>query len=248
MRLLIPLRTAFALLTRVPVPLREPVPDVSRATPFFPLVGAFIGSAVGLVAWGAIEAGVPRLGAAALAMVTGILLTGALHEDGLADVADGFGGGYGRARKLEIMRDSRLGTYGTLALVLASLMKASAIAALNPARLLPVLVAAYAIPRAAMVVTTMWLPPARTDGMAASAGPTALRHAFAAMAIGIGIGAAFLSACDLAIAVSAALLGGGAIATVARWQIGGRTGDVIGAAEQAGEILILLVLAARHGA
>ncbi|WP_426441126.1 adenosylcobinamide-GDP ribazoletransferase [Bradyrhizobium genosp. P] len=115
------LRTAIAFLTRLPMP----HPDGGRSDQFaraqrmFPLVGGLIGAAVGLVCLLLRVIGVPDLAAAALALGGGALLTGALHEDGLADVADGFGGGRDTAAKLQIMRDSRLGTYGALILLVS---------------------------------------------------------------------------------------------------------------------------------
>ncbi|WP_052711642.1 adenosylcobinamide-GDP ribazoletransferase [Elstera litoralis] len=107
-------RLALMFLTRLPVPI-NPAPEASEiaeAGDMFPLVGTLIGAATGAVFWGLSTLGLPPLVAAATALAAQLLLTGALHEDGLADMADGFGGGFTRARKLEIMRDSRLGTYG----------------------------------------------------------------------------------------------------------------------------------------
>src|SRR4029078_8818853 len=106
-------KTATAFLTRLPMPhLHGPQPqNFVRAHRMFPVVGALIGAAVGLICLRLLYRGVPDLAAAALALGASAILTGALHEDGLADVADGFGGGPGSAAKLEIMRESRIGTY-----------------------------------------------------------------------------------------------------------------------------------------
>ena len=113
------LRVAVTFLTRVPIPHSDGVVNVPRAMRAFPLVAAAIGLVVGLVLLGLLRLGVPALASAALALGASALLTGALHEDGLGDIADGFGGGRDQAAKLEIMRDSRLGTYGTLALLIS---------------------------------------------------------------------------------------------------------------------------------
>ena len=125
-------KTAVAFLTRLPMPHPHgAMPDnFVRAHRMFPLVGALIGAAVGLFCLVLRWCGVPDLAAAALALGAGAILTGALHEDGLADVADGFGGGRDREAKLEIMRDSRLGTYGALILLVSFAAKLSALASI----------------------------------------------------------------------------------------------------------------------
>src|SRR5258706_10100927 len=111
---------AAAFLTRVPVPHLASPPNLARAYRAFPLLGAAIGAAVGAVDLLLLWIGLPAIAAAALALGAGAMLTGALHEDGLADLADGFGGGRDKAAKLDVMRDSRLGTYGSRALLTSS--------------------------------------------------------------------------------------------------------------------------------
>jgi len=120
-------RTAVAFLTRLPMPHPDGAmpPNFVRAQRMFPVVGALIGAAVGLLCLGLRYVGVPDLAAAALALGGSAILTGALHEDGLADVADGFGGGRTLESKLEIMRDSRLGTYGAVGLLVSFAAKLS---------------------------------------------------------------------------------------------------------------------------
>src|SRR5262245_54458885 len=144
--LLTDIRVAIAFLTRLPMPHPDgPQPEnFVRAHRAFPLVGAAIGLTVALLYLGLTALGVPNLAAAALALGASALLTGALHEDGLADMADGFGGGRDRAAKLEIMRDSRLGTYGALILLVSFVAKVSALAALSKAAVGPRLEAAHA--------------------------------------------------------------------------------------------------------
>src|ERR1700704_4824118 len=166
------LRTAVAFLTRLPMPPPTgPMPaNVVRPQRMFPLVGAAIGGAVGLVCLGMRMMGVPDLAAAALALGASAILTGALHEDGLADVADGFGGGRDSAAKLEIMRDSRLGTYGALILMVSFATKLSALAALPDAVVVQSLIAAHALARGVLPAMSMSLPYARKDGLAANAG------------------------------------------------------------------------------
>src|SRR5436309_185223 len=140
-------KTAVAFLTRLPMPHPDGAmpSNFVRAHRMFPVVGALIGAAVGLLCVGLRHIGVPDLAAAALALGGSAILTGALHEDGLADVADGFGGGRDPAAKLEIMRDSRLGTYGALVLMVSFVIKVSALATLEDAFIVQSLVAAHAL-------------------------------------------------------------------------------------------------------
>src|SRR3981081_3551181 len=181
------LRTAVAFLTRLPMPPPTgPMPaNVVRPQRMFPLVGAAIGGAVGLVCLGMRMMGVPDLAAGALALGASAILTGALHEDGLADVADGFGGGRDSAAKLEIMRDSRLGTYGALILMVSFVTKLSALAALPDAYVVQSLIAAHALSRGVLPAMSMSLPYAREDGLAASAGRPDLATAGTALALAL---------------------------------------------------------------
>jgi adenosylcobinamide-GDP ribazoletransferase len=189
--------------------------------------------------------GVPDLAAAALALGAGAILTGALHEDGLADVADGFGGGRDPAAKLEIMRDSRLGTYGALILLVSFVAKLSALAAMPDAVVVPGLIAAHALARGVLPAMSMSLAYARKDGLAANAGrPDSATVAIAgAFALVIALLALpwFDALCAALVAAAAAI----GMAWLAQRQIGGQTGDVLGGAEQIGETAILVLLATR---
>jgi adenosylcobinamide-GDP ribazoletransferase len=240
-------KTAVSFLTRLPMPHPEGAmpPDFVRAQRMFPIVGALIGAAVGLLCLGLRHIGVPDLAAAALALGVGAMLTGALHEDGLADVADGFGGGRDVAAKLEIMRDSRLGTYGALALLVSFATKLSALAAIPDGYVVQSLIAAHALARGVLPWMAIILPYARKDGLAANAGrPDA---ATAAMAAAFAFAIAWLSLSFVNALLAAIMAAAGAIgmAWLARRQIGGQTGDVLGGAEQVGETAILVLLAAR---
>ena len=240
------LRTAVTFLTRLPIPHPEsaPLADFARAQRVFPLVGAAIGAAIGLVCLGMRVIGVPDLAAAALALGAGTLLTGALHEDGLADVADGFGGGRDRGAKLEIMRDSRLGTYGALILMVSFVAKISAVAALPDAAIVQCLIAAHALARAVLPAMSNNLPYARADGLAANAGrPDAATVGFAgAFALVVTLlSLPWLEALGAALAAAACAAG---MAWLAQRQIGGVTGDVLGATEQVCETAVLVLLAA----
>ena len=167
------LRIGVLFATRIPLPHATPVEgaDVARASWTLPVVGALIGL-LGASAYRlAFALNLPPLIGAALAVTTTLFVTGALHEDGLADTLDGFGGGGDRERKLEIMRDSRIGTYGACGLVLSLFLRVGALASLagpGPAAL--TLIAAHAGARAAMPLFLALVPPARPDGLSAGAG------------------------------------------------------------------------------
>ena len=238
---------AIGLLTRVPMPHPvEIVPNsLARAQRAFPLVGALTGLVVGLVDRGLLAVDVPALAAAALALGAGAALTGALHEDGLADVGDGFGGGRDRAAKLSIMRDSRLGTYGMIVLLVGFTVRMSALASLPLGKILPALVVAHTLGRAAIPVLAANMPFARDDGLGRSAGRPDTASAITSVMIGIVIALLCLTTAQALCVVVVAIAGAGAMAALAWRQIGGVTGDVFGAAEQVVEAAVLVVLAAR---
>jgi adenosylcobinamide-GDP ribazoletransferase len=241
------LRTAAAFLTRLPIPPREgaPLENFARAQRVFPLVGAAIGAAVGLFYLALRILNLPDLAGAAFALAASALLTGALHEDGLADVADGFGGGRDAAAKLEIMRDSRLGTYGALALMVSFVAKLSALSVLADAVVVQALIAAHALGRGVLPLMSMSLPMARSDGLAASAGRADLKTAASAGALAFVIALLLLPLIEAFAAAVLASAGVVGMAWLARRQIGGQTGDVLGAAEQVIETALLVFLAAR---
>ena len=240
-------KTAVAFLTRLPMPHPQgPMPqNFVRAHRMFPVVGALIGAAIGLVCLALRATGLPDLAAAALALGAGMILTGALHEDGLADVADGFGGGRDTAAKLEIMRDSRLGTYGAVILLVSFAAKLSALAALPDAQVVYGMIAAHALARGVLPLMSLNLPYARKDGLAANAGQPDATVAMVAIAIALIISLLVLSWANTFWAVLVTAWSALAMAWLARRQIGGQTGDVLGAAEQVAETAVLLLLSAR---
>ncbi len=243
------LRLSVAFLTRLPT---ETVGEagIAAAVWAFPVVGAALGLAGGLAYLGAAALGLPALAAAYIAIGVVILATGALHEDGLADLADGLGGGRDRAAKLAIMRDSRIGAYGALALVLVVGLKAVALAAIGgagPLAAMAALAATGAASRGAMPLVMLQLPPARADGLGADAGRPKPVAAGVAVILALALAASLLGAYGwpavvLALAVGA--LAAGAIAALAARQLGGHTGDVLGAVQQAAETAMLLALSA----
>ena len=241
-------QVAVMLLTRLPAGnLASPIPQLRDAVWAFPLVGAGVGAlcALGLAlgAWVGLPPGV----VAGVAVIIGVLATGGLHEDGLADLADGFGGGQTRARKLEIMRDSRIGSYGTLALILAVGMRWQAlawVAAIGPASAVCAIVAVAMISRAGLPALMVALPAARDDGLGRTASGGDWTGAGVAATIGLLAGVILLgpmAGIGVSVAAACALTALGAMA----WhQIGGQTGDVLGAGQQISEITAWLVLSA----
>ncbi|MEO5757174.1 MAG: adenosylcobinamide-GDP ribazoletransferase [Mesorhizobium sp.] len=206
-----------------------------------PVVGLAVGLIGAIVFATAERFGIAMGPAAALALAATMLVTGCLHEDGLSDVADGFGGGKTRARKLEIMRDSRIGAYGAAALGLSLLMRWSIISQFTePTQALFGLVAAHAASRGLLGAFMHLLPGARIDGLSADAGTVSMRTAIA----GAAIGAVSLLLLGPGGAVCAAILLGLVFVgfrALCLNQIDGQTGDTIGALQQLAEITVLLV-------
>ena len=238
------LKIAVMTLTRLPVGhVSEPVPSMSSARWAYPLVGGFIGLLLGCSALLFQWLGLPALLVGMLVVTTGLIVTGALHEDGLADCADGFWGGGDRARKLEIMRDSRIGTYGTLALIISIGLRATSIAEI-PAAFLSILGVAI-LSRFAMVFALETMPSARDDGLGASAAKGS-SQLFAACCIGIlGFLSLFVAGGFSALLVCVVMfVAAFAAALVAYRHIGGQTGDVLGGIQQVTEITGLVAMAA----
>lgn len=242
------LKAALQFSTRLPISgwlARDPV-DFARMAWAIPIAGAIVGL-IGAVVYALARAlGLAPVPSAVLSLVATMLTTGCLHEDALADTADGFGGGGSRDDKLEIMRDSRVGTYGTCALISSVLLRTSAIASLaTPALVMPALIAAHAASRATMLISMWLVPPARTDGLSATAGSVSGRSVSIASALGFAaLVLAFGLSAGIVLTVLLLLVIGG-MARLCIKQIGGQTGDVLGALEQVGEIIILLAAAAR---
>ena len=249
------LRAALIFGSRLPVTGPEPFPPLARALRLFPLAGA-VTAGVAAVALGAlVAAGLPALPAAVCAVAAQIMLTGALHEDGLADFADGVAGGRTLEARLAIMRDSRTGAYGVLALVLAVLARVAALAAIldgaGVAAAAAALVAAAAVSRVRPVALLHRLDPARADGRSAEAGRPSTATVREAVGWALLVCAPTLIPLFGTLAMIAAILGAlaayGIVETISRRQLGGQTGDAAGAAQQLAETATLLALAAAAG-
>ena len=234
---------ALMMLTRLPAGQIAVLPAMGAAAWAFPLVGGLVGALSAAVLLAGLALGLAPTMAAGLALLAGVLATGGLHEDGLADVADGFGGGRDRARKLEIMRDSRIGSYGALALVLSLGLRwqgLTILAAQSGAAAAMALLALGAASRAGVVLALAVMPAARSDGLGkAAAEVDGLRAGFA---LAVGIGA--LLAIGAPFAVLAMAVAGLALGLLALRQIGGQSGDVLGALQQVSEIAGWVVLSA----
>jgi adenosylcobinamide-GDP ribazoletransferase len=222
---------AFTLLTRLPVARFAAVHPAPAACVWaYPVVGVVVGGFGAAILAGGLAFGLPQSLAAIWALATTCLVTGGLHEDGLADTADGFGGGRTRERKLAIMRDSRIGSFGALALVFSLAIRGTALS-FAPHPIWAVILAAV-LGRGVLGVPLLWLSSARTDGLAASVGT---RAAPAGIALAIAAAVGLLAP----IGAVAALVAGVAVSAVARSNIGGYTGDVLGAVEQVAECAVL---------
>lgn len=239
---------ALQFLTRLPIRLRR-APDLAAMVVWFPLAGAAIGALAGGVGALAFEWTAPLV-AGALAVTVGLLVTGAFHEDGLADVADAFGGGATVERRLEIIKDPRHGTYGVAAMAASIVVRVAALASLPSAStVMASMIAAHTAARGVAVAAMAVLPRVRHDGLGTDYGQvtTPARGLVAvAMAGAIAaVAAGWWAVPVLAVAIAAVAI----VGALAMRKIGGISGDVLGAAEQVAEAAALVVLsglAVRH--
>lgn len=236
---------AVMLLTRLPAGQIRVAPPIAAAAWAFPVAGGIVALFPAMTLLAAHAAHVPAGMAAGLALLVGVLATGGLHEDGLADCADGLGGGRDRLHKLEIMRDSRIGSYGGLALILALGMRWQALALIAPSPSLSIMaLVSLAIASRSGLACALWLmPAARTNGMGQAASGTDALRAGIAVAIGlVALALAFgWAAGTIVIAMVVVQLG---LAGLAQRQLGGQTGDVLGAMQQLAEIAGWIAIAA----
>ena len=234
---------ALSLLTRLPIKVNEDAYEKSaNAAWAYPLVGLVTGVLACLAAFAAMLLGLPLWCAALFAMATSMIVTGAMHEDGLGDCADGFWGGWDPAMRLKIMKDSQIGTYGVLALLVTQAIRFGALQELLSWGnwVLP-LIAVHVASRAVMPALMAYLPHARDTGLSRSVGKVSSRSALQALAIGtVALVLAFgFHGIWLALVVAVATL---FCARVARAKVGGQTGDVCGATQQISEVALFLAL------
>jgi adenosylcobinamide-GDP ribazoletransferase len=235
------LRVALQFLTRVPLPGPAPTPrELGRSAVYFPVAGLLLGAASLGVYWGAGFL-VPRTLARVLALVSQVLLSGALHLDGLADTVDGLAGGTDREEVLRIMRDPHVGALGVVAIVVVLLLKAAAVVLLPEARVARALLVAPAVGRGAMVVA-LRLPYAREAGVGRAFADSRLATD-AIVALLLVLGLCLLSFRLLGVAALLAALGcGGGLLAIAWRKVGGVTGDVCGAVGELAETGFLVAV------
>ena len=242
------LRRAWAFLTRLPGGAHPgDERELGRSVPWFPVVGAVVGALSGTVYW-ALHGALGASLAAVLAVAVGAIATGGFHEDGLADTADALGGS-SRERRLEIMKDSRVGVFGVLALVLSTLVRVFAVSSLAPVDGLIALVVAHMLGRT-MAVATMGVAPAVAGAGLGHSYTAHLPRTWTAVAVLASSAAAVSLGLPGAVSLAAAAAGALLVWVVARRAFGGTTGDVLGAAEQVVEMAVLVsaaALAADHG-
>lgn len=239
---------ALQFLTRIPIRLRS-APSLASAVVWFPAIGALIGAAVGGVGAGAWHL-LPTPVAGVLAVIAGLLITGAFHEDGLGDVADAFGGGATIERRLEIIKDSRHGTYGVAAICASIVIRVLALGSMpGPASLFAASVAAHATARATAVGLMSALPLAGHPGLGADYGRSTTRGTAAIAVASAGAITALAVGWWVGPLVVTCVVSAAAVGVLAHRKIGGISGDVLGACEQVAECACLIVvsgLAIRH--
>ncbi len=237
---------ALVLLTRLPVPQLPKHVFVRQAHAVwaFPLVGLVVGTLACAMGWIATALSIPLFICAGLLVAVLMMTTGAMHEDGLADTFDGLWGGFTTERRLEIMKDSQIGTYGVLSLTISQLIRISAIAALLSTGAFWAIVAACVISRAFMPVLMAALPNARQSGLSHSVGAPTVLPVVVSLGLAFVIGLVLIGGDILLPALCAAFVVA-ALALVARFKIGGQTGDILGASQQLAEITVLIALTAQ---
>ena len=237
------LPVALALMTRLPMPR---VPEIAferqaQAAWAFPLVGLVVGLIAAVTGLCGLAIGLPVPIVAGLCVAVQIIVTGAMHEDGLADTVDGFWGGWEPERRLEIMKDSRIGTYGVLALVISVALRWVAVAGLLSIGVWALIVAAIAS-RAGLPIVMTALPRVRPGGLSDTVGTPGMLAAVISGVLG-AILVVLLAQSAAPVLFLATILSVGAVALIAQQKIGGQTGDVLGATQQITEIACLIALA-----
>jgi len=234
----------LSFFTRLPLsrwaPSMDSVP-LAKIVWAFPIAGALIGLASGVTYWLFYRLGFTPGLAAILMIAFQLWLTGALHEDGLADTADGFAGGYNKESRLRIMRDSSIGSFGALALIVTMLLRIYALTLLSdPKMIFLVVISADSISRAMIAVGMYVLPSARPDGLAVWAGKPALDQMSISVSLASCIILILLKMSGVMLII-AALCTCGIMCLVSRRKIGGITGDVYGAIQQVTETSLLII-------
>ncbi|MBJ3777984.1 adenosylcobinamide-GDP ribazoletransferase [Acuticoccus mangrovi] len=242
------LATLLAFYARLPAPPRRHGLGVADSVGMLPIAAVLVALPAALVLWLTAALGASPFLAAVLATATLVAVTGALHEDGFADCVDGFWGGAVATRRLEIMRDSRIGTYGVLALVTVVLIKVALLEsalAEGPFRAALIFVAAAVAGRTVALYPWVGLPNARDDGLAVAAGrpsTAAFRRALVLAVVVTLVLVGWITPLGFILGAVAAAAAAKGVASLADRLIGGHTGDVIGAAVVAGDLAYLAAI------
>lgn len=230
-------------LTRLPVPpgIEHHNGRLARSARYFPLIGVIIGLISGIVFFGASQF-MPATLAAPLALAASLIVTGGLHEDGLADCCDGLGATRDRDRAMEIMRDSRLGTYGALGLFMSLALRVIALSTFTPIQGMIALVVCHAVSRSVMPPVLVSGEYARTHGLASGVAQ-GVSYVEAGFAVLISLLIAFTAGFGAGLtAFAAAFVAGGLMLIILIRRLGGYTGDGLGAIQQLAEIAVLITL------
>jgi len=238
---------ALSLLTRLPVPQADwsnTERPPARGAWAYPLAGLVVGCLAALTGLVSGALGLSPAVVAGLMLAVLSVTTGAMHDDGLADCADGFWGGWDKARRLEIMKDSAIGAYGVLALIIVFALKWGSLSALlaHPSATVWIILAPAILSRAAMVAVMELLPNARGDGLSSKTGTPGKPAMW--VAIALGVGAALVAPANGFVLIAVAALSAGVVGLIATRKIGGQTGDVLGATQVITEVALLITLSA----
>lgn len=243
MKMIRNLRVAISFMTRIPVRHKHE-PNIGAAAPWFPVVGVIVGTITGTTAWAISQFCTPLVGAA-VGVCVGLLVTGAFHEDGLADVADAFVGGWTNEERLRILKDPLHGTYGVAAISGSIAIRIIALGSISPKHMIAYSIAAHCIARASALFLMLNSAPATQTGLGADY-VQRLPRMNAIISIALSIGFCFLITqskmivCFLLVTLFTFI--------VRQWskrKIGGITGDVLGTVEQVSEIAALVALSAK---
>jgi adenosylcobinamide-GDP ribazoletransferase len=243
-------RIVAAFLSSIPISLdaKEAKTGLGDAAAMFSLVGSAIGAVAGAGLVVAAWFGLHPMACAFVAVLIAVILSGALHEDGLADFCDGLGGGKDGAAKLKIMRDSRIGTFGVLAVVLVVGLKVSSLTGLPGSWwAFGALVASAAISRGVMPFLMLFMEPARKSGLSFKAGKPDLSDAVLGAVFALALSIAIFGFVSGIIIVLVSVIAAGIVGVLANRQVNGHTGDVLGAAQQASEVAAIMAAAAMAG-
>jgi len=234
---------ALSFLTRIPVRHKHE-PSIGLAAPWFPIVGVVVGAIVGGVAWGVSNLTSPLVGSA-VAVLVGVLITGAFHEDGLADIADAFVGGWSTEDRLRILKDPLHGSYGVAAMCGSIVLRVCALSAISPRDMFTAAIAAHCFARAGALALLLTTSLSLHEGLGSDY-VKSLRRSTAIISILVSLFfVIFLLGVWSVAVVGGTIVGAATIRWWSKEKIGGITGDVLGAAEQVSEALILIVLSAK---